>query len=79
MNKKLFWLPLLAALLSIIALYTIGNIFDISLLDWHFQNGNSSEEILFEARVSFIPIIIGFIIGFITERILKHKSNRNIN
>ena len=80
MKKKIFWFPLLAALLSMGFLYAIGNIFEISFLSWNFYKGNPSEGVLFEAGFSVIPVIIGFIIGFITERILKikHKDNSNL-
>ncbi|ALC91484.1 hypothetical protein AM500_18080 [Bacillus sp. FJAT-18017] len=80
MKKKLIWIPLLAALLSMVVLYAIGNVFEISLLSWDFYQENSSEGFAFEAGGSFLPIIIGVIIGFITERILKnrHKSNANL-
>jgi len=79
-KKKLFWFPLLAALLSIGILYTIGNVFEISFLIWNFYEENPSEGVIFEAGGSVVPIIIGFIVGFITERILKnkHKSDRNL-
>lgn len=79
MKKKIFWFPLLAALLSTGVLYTIGNKFDISLLSWSFHKENPSEWVLFEAEVSVIPIIIGFIIGFITERIIRNKQKDNSN
>ncbi|MDX8366595.1 hypothetical protein [Cytobacillus sp. IB215665] len=79
MKKKLFWFPLLAALISVGILYTIGNIFEISFLSWQFYKENPSEGVIFETGGSFIPIIIGFIVGFITERILKNKHKRNPN
>jgi hypothetical protein len=79
-KNKLFWFPLLAALLSIGVLYTIGNVFEISLLRWNFYKENQSEGVIFEAGGSVVPIIIGFIVGFITERILKnkHKNDHNL-
>ncbi|ULT57394.1 hypothetical protein L1999_02030 [Neobacillus drentensis] len=78
MKKKLFWFPLLAALLSIGILYTIGNVFEISFLSWNKEN--PSEEVIFEAEGSAIPVIVGFIVGFITKLILKskHKGNSNL-
>ncbi|RLL39984.1 hypothetical protein D8M04_19560 [Oceanobacillus piezotolerans] len=77
MKNKLLWFPLLASLLSIGILYTIGNIFEISFLSWNFYKENPSEGVIFEAEVSVIPVIIGLILGFITERILKNKHKRN--
>ncbi|WP_066175196.1 hypothetical protein [Bacillus marinisedimentorum] len=61
MKKKTFWFPLLAALCSMVILYTTGNLFDISILSWNCYKENPSEGILFEAGGSVIPIIIGFI------------------
>lgn len=80
LKKKLFWFPLLAAVLSMGLLYSIGNIFEISFLSWSFYNENPSEGIAFEAGGSLIPVIIGFIVGFITERILniKYKGKSNL-
>ncbi|AXI09257.1 hypothetical protein CUC15_10085 [Oceanobacillus zhaokaii] len=77
MKKKLFWFPLLASLLSIGILYTIGNIFEISFLSWNFYKENPSEGVIFETGGSVIPVIIGLILGFITELILKSKHKRN--
>ncbi|WP_338473042.1 hypothetical protein R4Z10_10140 [Niallia sp. XMNu-256] len=77
--KKGIWFPLLAALLSMGILYTIGNIFDISFLSWSFYKENPSKGVLFEAGGSLIPVIIGIIVGFITERILKNKHNSSAN
>ncbi|WP_155922249.1 hypothetical protein [Bacillus sp. EB01] len=79
MKKKLLWIPLLAALLSMVVLYAIGSVFEISLLSWNFDKENSSEGFTFEAGVSFVPIIVGVIIGFITERILKNKYTKKTN
>lgn len=80
MKKKLFWFPLLTALLSTVILYSIGNIYEISSLSWTFYQENPSKGVIFEAGGSIVPIIIGFIIGFITERILKnkHKSSPDL-
>ena len=74
MQKKLFWFPLLASLLPMVLLYTIGNIFNISLLSWTFYEENPSEGVAFEAGGSLIPVFIGIIAGFVTERLLKNKQ-----
>jgi uncharacterized membrane protein len=76
-RKKLFWSPLVAALFSTVILYTIGNIYDISFLSWNFYQENPAEGVIFEAGGSVIPVISGFIIGFITERILKNKKKQS--
>lgn len=73
MKKKLFWFPLIAALLSITILYAIGNTFEISLLQWSYYKDISSDGFSFEVGASFVPVFIGSFIGFITERILRHR------
>ncbi|MFP7169495.1 hypothetical protein SAMN05421663_11098 [Terribacillus halophilus] len=77
MQKKLFWFPLLASLLAMVLLYTIGNTFDISLLSWTFYEENASEGVVFEAGGSLIPVFIGVIAGFVTERLLKNKQKND--
>ena len=62
-----------------VILYTIGNTFEISLLSWNFYSENSSTGFKYEVFGSFLPIIMGFIAGFITERILKSKERRQSN
>ncbi|WP_054637719.1 hypothetical protein [Thalassobacillus sp. C254] len=74
MNKKLLWFPLLAALLSTGFLYTVGNIFEISFLNWNFYKETSPEGVTLEAEGSLVPFIIGSIVGFFTEKILKIKK-----
>ncbi|MDQ0231792.1 hypothetical protein [Metabacillus malikii] len=80
MKKKTLWLPLSAALFSTGLLYAIGNMFDITYLSWTFYKENPSEGIAFESGGSLIPIMIGFIVGFITEKIMKikHKDDSNL-
>lgn len=78
-KHKLVWFPVIATLLIMVILYTIGNTFEISFMSWNFSSENSSEGFVYETSVSFIPIIIAFIVGFITERILKSKYQRNSN
>lgn len=53
--------------------------FNISLLSWSFYIENPSEGVSFEAGGSLIPVIIGFIVGFITERILNNKYKGESN
>ncbi|MFP7493378.1 ATPase [Terribacillus saccharophilus] len=78
MHKKQFWFPLLASILTIVFLYTIGNSFDITLLSWTFYETHSSEEVVFEAGGSLIPVLIGTIVGFITEKVMKNKQKNEI-
>lgn len=76
MKKKLFWFPFLAALFSMIFLYGIGYMFEISYLGW-FLNSNPNDGSIFAVAFSLNPVIIGFIVGFITERIMK-KKHKNL-
>lgn len=75
MKKALIWGPLLAALLTMGTLYAIGIMLDIELLQAYYHKLDPSEG-LFEAGGSFIPILIGIIVGFITEKVLKMKQTK---
>ncbi|WP_175072809.1 hypothetical protein [Terribacillus sp. AE2B 122] len=79
MKKKAFWLPILSSFLVMVLLYTIGNIFEISYLSWTFYKENPSDGVVFEAGGSLIPVLIGLIIGFVLEGILKNKQKDDID
>ncbi|PAD33788.1 hypothetical protein [Terribacillus saccharophilus] len=79
MKKKAFWLPILSSFLVMVLLYTIGNIFEISYLSWTFYKENPAEGVVFEAGGSLIPVLIGLIIGFVLEGILKNKQKDDID
>ncbi|MFD2681796.1 ATPase [Bacillus seohaeanensis] len=64
--SKSFWIPLIASFGTIILLYIIGFIADIDI--FVFKISPSYTEI------SFLPIIIGFLVGIISERMIKYKS-----
>ena len=66
MNKT-FWIPLIASLGTIITLYLIGYIFNIDSLVFDLSLPNS--------EISLIPVIVGVIVGFISERIVKSKHH----
>ena len=57
--SKPFWIPLIASIGIMILLYIIGFIADIDILV--FKVSPSYTEI------SFLPIIVGFLIGFISD------------
>lgn len=65
MNKS-FWIPLLASLGTMILLYSIGSIADVDSFEFKVS--------LPYSEISLLPIIIGILVGFISERIIKLKS-----
>lgn len=67
--SKSFWIPLIASLGIMILLYIIGFIADIDILVLKISPSYT--------EISFLPIIIGFLIGLISERIIKYKSQKN--
>ena len=64
--SKTFWIPLIASFGTMILLFTIGNLADINFLIFKYS--------LSHTEISFLPIIVGILIGFITERIIKLKD-----
>lgn len=76
MKKKSFWIPLIVCICTISILYLIGYLFNIEFLQWFYFEETSSG---FISGGSLNPIIIGFIMGFITERIYKNKQKDNSN
>ncbi|RDW17307.1 ATPase [Oceanobacillus chungangensis] len=64
MNKN-FWIPLIASLGTMIILYLIGNIFNVDFLIFDIS--------LPYSEISLIPIVVGILVGFISERIIKMK------
>lgn len=77
--KKSFWFPLLSSLITVIFLYLVGFIFNLSIFEFKiFQNENQKDGLILDAEIALLPIVIGFYVGFIVDRILKieKKSNR---
>jgi uncharacterized membrane protein YhaH (DUF805 family) len=66
MVSKSFWIPLIASFGTMILLYIIGFIADIDILVFKISPSYT--------EVSFLPIIIGFLVGIISERMIKYKS-----
>jgi hypothetical protein len=62
--SKPFWIPLIASFGTIILLYTIGIITDINFLIFKISPSYT--------EIAFLPIVVGLLIGFITERIIKY-------
>ena len=66
--SKPFWIPLIVSFGTMISLYTVGYIAEIDLLIMKISPSYT--------EISFLPIVVGFLIGFITERIIKYKSKK---
>ena len=64
--SKSFWIPLMASFGTMILLYIIGFIADIDFLKLKIS--------LSDAEISLLPIVVGMLVGFISERIIKLKS-----
>ncbi|MFJ5625080.1 ATPase [Peribacillus loiseleuriae] len=76
MKNKLFRLPLIAAFGTMLFLYLIGDIFSVSFLEFKiFQNKQLENGLTQTTEVALLPIVIGLVIGFVVERILKLREN----
>ncbi len=67
--NKSFWIPLFASFGSMILLYVIGFMANIDFLIFKMT--------LSYTEISFIPIIVGLLIGLIIERMLKRQISKN--
>jgi hypothetical protein len=63
---KSFWIPLVAAFGTMILLYIIGFIGNNDILIFKVS--------FTYTEISLVPIVIGILVGFISERIIKLKS-----
>jgi hypothetical protein len=63
--KKAFWIPLIASFGTMILLYVIGFIANIDVLLFKVS--------LTYTEISLLPIVVGIVVGFISERIIKLK------
>ena len=64
--SKSFWIPLMASFGTMILLYIIGYIADIDFLKLKIS--------LSYTEIALLPIVVGMLVGFISERIIKMKS-----
>ena len=64
-NKSL-WIPLIASFGTMILLYIIGFIANIDFLVFKVS--------LSYTEIALLPIVVGIVVGFISERIIKLKS-----
>ena len=63
--SKSFWIPLMASFGTMILLYIIGFIADIDFLIFKIS--------LSDTEIALLPIAVGMLVGFISERIIKSK------
>lgn len=56
---------------TMIVLYLIGYLFEIKILTFKISASRT--------EIAFLPIIVGLLIAFISDRIIKHKAHRNAN
>lgn len=66
--SKPFWIPLIVAFGTMALLYSIGIIANEKLLIIKLSPSYT--------EISLVPIIIGILIGFITERMIKNRSEK---
>lgn len=71
-------LPWLAAVATIVDLFAIGNVYDVSFLLWHFYSENGSDGSIFELKANFAPFFAGLLVLFATQRLLKHKEKKTL-
>ena len=63
--SKSFWIPLMASFGTMILLYIIGFIADIDFLIFKIS--------LSDTEFALLPIAVGMLVGFISERIIKSE------
>lgn len=73
--KKSLWFPLLSSLGTMVSLYLIGFINNLSIFEFRvFQNEPQKDGLILDAEIALLPIAIGVVVGFIVERIIKVKN-----
>ena len=73
--RKSLWFPLLSSLGTMIFLYLIGFIFNLSIFEFRvFQNEPQKGGLILDAEIALLPIAIGLVVGFIVERIIKVRK-----
>lgn len=67
--RKPFWIPLILSLVTIIGLYGFGFIYDYYIAEF--------SETSFRISFGLLPVIIGVLVGFVSEWIIRLKSRVN--
>jgi hypothetical protein len=74
---KTLWFTLFSSIGTIILLYVIGSIFNISALEFNlFLNEPLKNGLIVDADIALLPIIIGLVVGFIVERTIKTRKKQ---
>ncbi|TYS81861.1 ATPase [Rossellomorea aquimaris] len=64
--SKSFWLPLIAAIGTMVLLYVIGFIGNIEFLVFKISLSNT--------EIALLPIAIGIVVAMVSDRIVKSRS-----
>ncbi|PIC84925.1 hypothetical protein CSV72_16295 [Sporosarcina sp. P20a] len=69
--------PLLSSVGTMALLYSIGNVFNLSLLRFSFALNEPVENgLILNANIAILPFAIGLMVGFIVQRIVKVRNKR---
>lgn len=66
--SKPFWIPLLVAFGTMIVLFIIGSMANIQILVFKLSPTYT--------EIAFLPIIVGILFGFISERMIKYRLSQ---
>ncbi|PGL67854.1 hypothetical protein [Bacillus sp. AFS055030] len=72
MKKKTFWIPVILFIVTTFTLYLCGYLFNIEYLKWFNFEVTSNGGFTFDGSLN--PIIFGFVIGFVAERIYESRN-----
>jgi hypothetical protein len=73
--RKSFLFPLLSSLGTMVFLYLIGYIFNLSIFEFSvFQNEPQKDGSILDAEIALLPIAIGLVVGLIVDRIIKVRK-----
>lgn len=75
MKLKSFLISLESFVLATAFFYWLGSFFDISWLQFQYEYINDSNEFYLSIG-SFVPVLIGLIISFITEKLYIYKYSK---
>lgn len=70
MKRPVFW-PIVATVITAGLVFTFGNVTNNAFLELRIGPGNM--------EITFAPILIGLVAGFVTERILIRKQRESSN